>query len=210
MPTLTIQPNAAAGQDTFVFEGIPDNTYPNEATLDMIGWPAIRKFAYLKFDLSSLPVGAIVSAATLHLYGTDGGVDDTIHAYRVLPANATWTNAATWNHTNGVNRWAGDAGQNGGSDAGGQTISTDYATTQIGSVAFNSGNGADNVMALDLTEFAAMCANNHGFTLHRAAESATSVQPASSDNNAAIRPKLVITYTLPATMPATPRYWGHF
>lgn len=195
MTIRTLQPDAAAGIDTYVGLLSPDTNSDTAEFLGVRGWPTTKENALIKFDLSGL-AGATIISATLSLYGLGSGSSGTFDIYRILAANSTWTKAgATWNHTDGANHWAGDAGSDGGADAGCSQSGTDHSATLIATGAFNSTAGQESTFALDLTEFGLMVAANHGVIIKDAAVSAGEKQPGSSNNSTAgRRPKLVIDY----------------
>lgn len=195
-PTLTLQPDAAAGKDTGWNSGSP--TY-SATTMPWLDFNSGSYTAALWFDLSGLPAGAIVTAATLYL--TNHGATNfaaTGSLRRILAANAGWTEAATWNYAvPSTQRWAGDAGADGGADAGCSQSGTDYTATVMGSSSWASyePGGTVHTIALDLTEFALMRAANHGMRLTTGYASKN--VDSSDDAGAANRPKLVVDYTLP-------------
>ena len=199
--TLTLQPGAADGQDTYTNEGAANADNSATVTLEWTGFAGIRRFTLIKFDLSSIPAGSTINSATLTLYGQGTGqVNKASGVHRILAANSAWTEAATWNYAvPSTVRWAGDVGGNGGTDAGCSVSGTDWSATSMATFIFDRGDGVANEIALDVTEFTTLLANNYGL-LVRATESATSspAQPASSDNTTvAKRPKLVVNYTIP-------------
>jgi hypothetical protein len=112
MTTLTLQPAAAAGIDTYTQQGNPNTNYGSNATIEIRGWEGVRSNGLIKFDLAGIPAGAEIISATLSLFGQGGGSDGTLNIFRILAANPGWTEGgATWNYANSANetRWAGDA-----------------------------------------------------------------------------------------------------
>jgi hypothetical protein len=156
----------------------------------------MRGNGLLKFDLSGIPGGATIDSATLYLYGVVAG-NGTFDIYRILPANGTWTEAeAMWNYqADNSFRWVGDTDNDGGVDAGASVKGEDYSSDMLGQMAFVGTDGTENQVALDLTEFAAMIADNYGMIIMDNGSSATYKYPATSDHvTAARRPKLVVYY----------------
>lgn len=98
MATVVIQPNAAAGKDTYVNEGDPASNFGN-ATVMSVGRTSFadsRFRSLLAFDLASLPEGEGVSAATVALH-CSGGADSTARAVAAHEVTAVWAeDAATW------------------------------------------------------------------------------------------------------------------
>lgn len=202
--TLTIQPSAVAGIDTYLSRGAVDTNYGTGVTM------AIRNIAttsarvtLIKFDLSGLPVGAVIISRTLYLYlgiaQSGGSVDATIH--RILDANSAWTEAgATWNYAVASSiRWAGDAGGDGGADAGCSVSGIDYSAVQMGSFSVTDGDlvGKEYVISLGAEEFASMLVSNNGLIILTASVYAGNTSFASSDHSTSgYHPKLVIDYVL--------------
>ncbi|NOJ96329.1 DNRLRE domain-containing protein [Corallococcus coralloides] len=91
--TVTLTPVA----DSYVSPGVPDSNFGNHGTLVVN-----REFAeaYLRFDLSSLPANAVITAASLsalaydgYAYGGDGNV------YTSFVADDSWQEMGiTWNN----------------------------------------------------------------------------------------------------------------
>jgi len=97
MATLTVQPS---GKDTYIWDGAADTNYGDLTLLTIEGSTANIIRSLLQFDISSLPAGAVLTAATLYLYyyaaqqGTPTG--RTYNCYRVLRRD--WVELeATWN-----------------------------------------------------------------------------------------------------------------
>lgn len=207
MATLTIQPSAAAGIDTYINQSNPTFNYGVSTTLLMNGGGSgAGKYTYIKFDLSSIPANvAIVSAiVTLTNTSTSGG-GPSISAYRVPTvwyegaangaAPGAGVDGSTWNlrNANGSLAWTAGAGGD--------------HTPLIGSMDSGSfvASGANNI---DLTSevqgiYAGTITNNGwAFTTSGSGDYGF----ASSDHaTSTSRPKLVITYRskISATLAAT-------
>lgn len=198
MTTLTLQPDAMDGIDCGVNESSPNTNNGTSVTLGLIGFAGLRNRILIKFDLSSIPAGATIDSAILTFYGQGSGADNTpLAVHRILAASGLWTElGATWNFQDGVNRWAGDAAANGGTDAGCTQSGTDFSAVTMASGNFDNAAGVGTDYVLDVTEFALMVSANYGFLVRNTTGVATATQPASSDNGtAARRPKLTIEYT---------------
>lgn len=122
----------------------------------------------LAFDLSSL-VGQSVVSATFDLYRTQQcWSTGTIAVGRILVANNGWSDSSTWNYkTPSTARWAGDAGSDGGEDAGCTQSGTDFATTLLGSESLIDGRAA-GAYSITLTpaQVELLIANNYGIRLY--------------------------------------------
>lgn len=116
MPEQTFKPNEAASLDTWIEQGNPNNNNATHVQLRMeFSAAANNDDTLLKFDLSPIPPGSIIEAATLSLYleAQLGGAESlgTCYITRILAANHDWTEGgATWNKKDGVDDWAGTAG----------------------------------------------------------------------------------------------------
>jgi hypothetical protein len=100
--TIPIQPGPEEGKESYIYVGYPDDNYGSTDWV-MIGhivtWGSFR--AYLQFNLSDLPAGAVITNAVLKLYWYDYGTssgspqDFDIGVYRV---NGPWEeDTITWN-----------------------------------------------------------------------------------------------------------------
>ena len=201
---LTLQPDASAGIDTYVAENVPDGNYGGLASLAVGAFMGIRTFSLVRFDLSSIPQGSTINSAILYLYGSGNGNNTHFYINRILPANSAWTEGgATWNYAvASTTRWAGDADNNGGTDAGCSVAGTDYASTLLGTMAYKRTLGTENFSALSVVEFALMLAANHGILIRDQGGGFGSKQPLSSDylTVPAYRPKLLVNYNAPVVI----------
>lgn len=201
-PTVVIQPDATAGIDTSLSGGNPDVPFDTDAELrvrDTVGdvWSGL-----LKFDVSVIPPGSIVTAASESLWNTTTNVvnlDFVLNS--ILVANGTWVEGATWNY--GVpttTRWAGDAGGDGGADAGCSQSGVDFNATALGTFTYTGSDpaGTEHVIALNLAQVQAWVnGSNYGHALRTITSGLGLFRFASSDNGtAAERPELTVTYSL--------------
>jgi hypothetical protein len=101
---LIINPSTA---DSYIVSGSPNSNYGSDANLDVSAAIASKRRAILKFDFSALPVGAVITFATLslYLYGVSNQAQGrTYWAYEVTQEG--WTEAGvTWNKYDGTNLW---------------------------------------------------------------------------------------------------------
>lgn len=219
-PTLTLQPGAADGVDTYIQENLATFNFGTATTLQ-VGQGATagsKRRAQLRPDISALPAGATLTAAslTLHCVAEDAATDYNVGVHRALTAffegirnGATPSeDGSTWNlrNHNGSVAWAGGAGGGSGSD---------YAASATATVAI-TGAGADfvfNVLA-DIQAWYTGTTNN-GWWFVNGSEGTTSSRKnfdSSDGATAGDRPELAITYSLAAGRrvftPAIPGIFG--
>ena len=219
--TLTLQPDGTEGVDTYTAIQAPTSNFgigTNFTTRNLAG--ASARVTLVKFDLSGIPVGATVEDATLSVWNFTQIATTAGHSWsRILDANADWVEGARqgaqalsgetcWNAfaadgAGGITTpWAGDAGGDGGQDAGSSQSGTDFSATAMGT--FTSNNevvGTEYPSSLDLTEFGLMRSSNNGLVLTTTVN-ATYTFDSSDSTTAANRPKLVVNYTTPPTVEA--------
>ena len=189
MATLTLQPDATAGKDNILDAGATTDNNATDDSFDVImsGGSAARR-GIIQFDLSSIPVGANVSSAILSLWTGSGLTNVNMSIHRVT---RTWTEAgSTWNTYDGSNNWTTAGGDY---DAAADANATPSSTT--------AGTQTNWTITSLVQEWVDGTANN-GMIVKLTTESGNTTGHLfrSSDNaDAATRPKLVITYTPPAS-----------
>lgn len=175
----------SAVADTALFEGKPDADLGGSTLLSGTNQLFARGRALFRFDLSSLPAGAVVTAAEVSLYVTrrpdpdqhGGPVDSDFSLYRMfvswgegVGADATGSvavpGAATWNERHfGGTPWASPGGQ-----MGADFSNTASATTLVSDVGpYVWGSSAELID--DVKAWAADPSSNHGFILISQSES---------------------------------------
>jgi hypothetical protein len=100
--SVTLQPDAAAGKDSYTYEAMPDTNEGGDGYIyaDANGIGTQTK-AYIQFDLTALPSTAVITSAWLELYYANSVpvAPASIGAYRVIVA---WTESGpsgiTWNN----------------------------------------------------------------------------------------------------------------
>ena len=204
-PTFTAQPAAAEGIDTNVIRF--DETSMAD-TDDFVRWQQSEdaedwkcNIGLNKFDLSTLP-GATINSATFYFYvGEQHWINGTLKCFRILPANSGWVEKASWRYLDeesDTGRWAGDIGNDGGTDAGCSQSGTDYDATPLGSTVIANAEysvGAEFSQSWDLTEFGEMISANHGFVCHGEDANLYQLEVCTSDHaTASYRPKLEVEY----------------
>ena len=91
-------------QDTFLDTYNPNRNYGNSSTINVEGGSTlgVKQRALLKFDLSTIPSGTIITKATLRLYASgywSSITDQTLTVYQIIEdwAEGDGTDGATWN-----------------------------------------------------------------------------------------------------------------
>ncbi|MEO5572051.1 MAG: DNRLRE domain-containing protein [Bacteroidia bacterium] len=188
--TLTLQPDPAAGKDAELFSCIPcgynNRNFGTKKDLNAIAWTnsgsSSNIRSLLQFNLSSIPANALVTNAVLSLYfnpssseGTHSGTNTAL----LQRVTSSWGElTVTWD--------------------------TQPTTTAVNQVTLPSSSTATqdypaiNVTAM-VQEMVTNPSSNFGFMLRQQTETVfRKMIFASSDYlTAALRPKLVVTYTLP-------------
>lgn len=184
--------DVATSFDTYVQINAATTNYGTNDTMAIrSSGGSSERHALLKFDLSSIPAGAVCNSATLYLYndGTPYVATETI--YEILAANAAWTEAgATWNTKDGTNNWAGG-------NTGCGTSGTDRSATSIGAFTTAAGDtnpGQEYVTALTTTRVDDWFGGSINIEIESSDNHSEYV--GSSDHaTTGYRPKLVIAYT---------------
>lgn len=193
-PTLTAQPDGAAGLDTYINTATPTANFSTATELRLYslddGYDAEENRTLIKFDLSPIPAGSTIDNATLTLTQYAGSNTDTLAVFRVHRA---WVEAqATWNIYSTGNNW-GTAGCN--------NTTNDREAANIGSLSVGTTAGAKN-WTLTASKIQEMITGgvftNNGFIVLQtsaAAATASHLFRSSDYGTAADRPKLVVNYT---------------
>jgi hypothetical protein len=180
--------------DTFLDVDNPDSNNAGN-TMGWGSWTADGYRSLIRFNWSSIPSNAIISEVkfSYYPYYVYGSCSNFV-VKRILSANNGWTRAgATWNHAvDNTVEWAG--GPNGCGVSG-----TDYAAANLyGPATPGMVNGQYNDILLNLTEFANIRNANYGMIFISPTAGCTITYYSSHNANTLTRPKLTITYTLPA------------
>jgi len=176
--TMTLQPGSA-GVDTYL-KNTGSSQYGGQNAMNAA---AGTTFPMLWFDLSTIPAGSQVTAATLSTYAGSGNGSGPVALHRVT---RTWTEAANWSTTDGASTpWT---------TPGGDAVAAPAATTT-----FNGSGGT--WLNWDVTELADRWIKgslpNQGVQV-RVDTAISSLSLASSDDsNATNRPKLAVTFQPP-------------
>ena len=144
--------------------------------------------ALVSFDLSAIPDGATIHAATLGAYAY--AVEGTgSYALNLYPVKRLWTEAeATWNRATGSSLW-GSPGCN--------NVSTDRSGSQSAAAPAASTGWYEWLVTEEVRRILSQPSANKGWLLRQSSSASGAVQFRSSDYGVgAERPKLVVTYSL--------------
>ena len=187
--TLTLQPDATTGKDSFLSDNIPNNSQSSSPELAAGAWTIfgdpVRLRGLLEFNLSSIPANAIIQSATLTLYNnpnSQNGYANGQHSH-VSGSNeavlqriiSPWDESVSWN--------------------------TQPETTANNQVVLPQDTDPYQNYILDVTtlveDMIADPSFGYGFMLKLQEESPYRILVFASSNhpNAALHPKLEITYT---------------
>ena len=203
-PTLTLQPDATDGKDSFLADYGPDDNKGTQTDVrvgDRIisGNSALR--SVLKFNLSSIPSEATVTLVTLSLYehnasDTSGVGMWATNLHRLLE---DWVEAeVTWNSYSTGNGWA-----TAGADSDGNDRDADISATVTldGDDADDFVHWTGSTLTDDVQKIVdGTYANNYGWLLEAPTAESTGASYSfndfySSDHTTAVeRPKLVVVY----------------
>ena len=192
--TLTSQLNAANGKDAFISSNVPNGGQGNSTEFDAAAWTigglplTIRSL--IDFDLSNLPVGATIQSAVLTLYNNPNAQNGYANGQHVHVSGSNeavlqritspWTEDVAWSNQ--------------------PTTSTQNEVT----LAEDTNPNQDYVLDVKnlLEDIIANPNDSFGFLLKLKTETPYRLLAfASSDHpNAALHPKLEITYTVVCNM----------
>lgn len=186
--TLTIQPDGTNGQDTWL-EYLSDTNHGNESGLTVtqagyINGSNTSDFGLIKFPLLSIPRGAVISdakAVVTSNYGFDIGEAPDIVLYRVT---SNWDEASA---------------------TGNNMPTVDTGDTYKATVANPPSTGEISFTVTKLVQdWVAGTVTNYGFRLGFVIFSTPSQRVFDASESAATtaRPKLVVTYSVPAASPS--------
>ena len=98
-PTVTIQPDPAAGKDAYVYTGYPDDNFNNEnLSVGCITTTQYYYMSFLAFDVTSIPSSTQLTSATLSLY-LNNCSDNVSRNFSVGRVGSAWTETGvTWNN----------------------------------------------------------------------------------------------------------------
>ncbi len=205
-PTLTLQPDAAAGLDTFIFSDAPTTNWGTNIVLavgdNLLDAPGPIRSLIEFGGLSAIPVTSIISSVTFSAFENFASDTEGVGTWAVNLQRALrdWVEIqATWNIYSTGNNW-GTAGCSQDAVDRIAAVSASVVLDGVAANAFINWTGA--TLIADVQSIVNGDNANHGWLLSApAAESKTGLARnyfASSDHLTALeRPKLVVVYTTP-------------
>lgn len=213
---LTIQPDAAAGNDAYILSSAPTNN-AGTATQNVVGdsnaSASIALRSVIKFDVSAVPAGATVTAVTLSQYEYEAGRSGAAPASWAVELRRilrNWVEAqVTWNIFSTGNNW-GAAGCSNDTD---RVAAPSASLTMDGTAAGGFVNWSGAGLVADVQAWVDGSASNYGWLLiapnaENLAATAFNRFYSSDYATAASRPKLVIEYTEAAA--GCPKMTDHY
>ena len=108
--TLVLQPDPAAGEDTYIAAASSVQNYGTQTNLITDSQNSSGVRSLLRFDLSAVPAGATILSATFEMYYFYTRVANT-ESLRLHRALRDWTETgATWRTYDGANNWTTQGG----------------------------------------------------------------------------------------------------
>ncbi|MFH1521439.1 MAG: DNRLRE domain-containing protein [archaeon] len=180
------QPDATAGEDTYIREDFPNNNFPTATVLSIGKTAGDSEFrALLKFNLSSIPSTDTIVDAVIQIYleSASGNANVTVKAYRLT---SEWIEAeASWNDRITSTAWSSTGG--------------DYDSSEIDTQIFSNSSG--NYYNFTITEAVAGWTsesyNNYGIILVSSNTFAGNYSQISSSDSATAsqRPQIIVEHT---------------
>lgn len=191
---VTLRPDDTSGKDTWLSQDGPTANDGAGSTMDAIktGGSTFRRIL-VEFDLSSIPVDAVIVSADLELTARISYTGVDVGVYRIT---APWLeDQATWNIASTGNPW---------SSAGGDYQSGAVTVVNPGSVTDGS------LVVFDVTSLVQSwvdgSVSNYGFLLKLTDEAASAPDRglpshSSGASTSGYRPALVVDYVVPSSTP---------
>ncbi len=175
----------AGASDTKIRSDATTTNYGTNTVLEIDGSPDYA--ALLRFDLSAIPAGKTITAASLTVNVTDASAQ----VYEIYALRRAWTeSSATWARASSTVNWTTAGANNTTSDRESTILGTvSSSSTGVKTFAFNAA-GVAKVQAWVNTP-----SGNHGFVIQDYVSNSDGLDLSSKENTtAANRPKLTVTY----------------
>jgi len=193
-PTITLQPGAADGVDSYISQPNSGTNYGSATRMYVAHGETdgLRERGLVKFDYAGIPKGSRIDEMQMTLY-VSAVTADTVYAYRIL---VSWTESGvTWYSRDGTNNWAVQGCEGIGTDRDGSAFDNQSIPSGCtGYYTWTFSNGGQTMMQAHFE-------NNQGIFLTDNLDgtgSARSVAFVTSDDaSAVLRPKMVVDYTPP-------------
>jgi hypothetical protein len=167
----------------------------------------------LQYDLSSIPVGATITSATLQftINQTTARSPGTLSVFSLLSADSGFDGNATWNVKSGLgvtnNVWAGEllaVGAAGGASVAG----TDYDPAALGTEAYDPTAAVGSTVDITLTGAALQAAIANNLISLNILDNGSASVPLNSDDRVlfSLNPTLTVDYTAAAV--PEPKTWA--
>lgn len=196
-PTLTLQPDATAGKDTWLASNAATFNFGVNARL-VIGLEAAgpTRTSLIRFDVSSIPSSASITSAVLtYNVATSFGTQNLVF-YRVL---VDWDEGAL-NNAAGTASWNQRIAATNWNTAGCRGSGTDRAASST-ATAVNPAVGVGNIdLTPDVVLWVAGSATNFGWQIDYSSVVVNNLKNlySSDDATASLRPQLDVIYTVPS------------
>lgn len=201
MTTVNVPSPTSAGVDTYLREDQATTNYGTGATVNLCSLASYRSPGLFSFDVSGIPAGSKINSATLHIWNSSTATGDRAFAFNsILVANSGWTEAgAKWNTRSGSDYWAGDTGNNGGTDAGCSVSGTDWNASALGTLTYTANTAAntEHTVTFSAAQVEAWLTANYGCVMRITSTNQSFNWHSSDASTAGYRPYLAIDYTAP-------------
>lgn len=179
-PTVTIQPDATAGKDSYVLGVFPDNNYGTSTNM-VVGYDSNGyRETLIQFDISGIPIGADITSAKLGVIVQNvGGAG---YSFNISTISQSWSESSvTWNTKPS-------------SSAPSETVTIP---------AHANGSLLEWEVKNIVQKWVDETYVNNGFKFHRTENEINWILSlyTSDDTTSTNRPKLIVTYNIPPTAP---------
>lgn len=188
-PTFQVQPDSSAGEDSRMSSVLPNSNFGTDTVLLA---SAGSSTSIIRFDLTSIPVGATITSAVLSVWSLvgGGGSAQTVDMYRVLPGRITWNESqVTWNEYKSGSAWFGGGGIG--------TLDID-TSGPIASVSVPVANGTQCDFVINVAQMQTILSSNAGMIFYQSSGDSSAFS-SSDSGTVGVRPMLTLEYSVPAS-----------